>query len=113
MDGDAIAKEWIEAFNAHDLQRILVHYHEDVTLSSPVAMRLTGRAQVEGKAALQRYFETGLKRAPDLKVTLLEVLHGATSLCVRYHTNVRDQTACECMELGADGRVSRVLCHYA
>ena len=112
MDAVAIANEWIEAFNAHDLPRILTHYHDDVVLSSPIALRLTGRAQVEGKVALERYFDLGLQRAPHLKFTLIEVLPGATSLCVRYHTNVGDRAACECMEIGPDGRISRVLCHY-
>jgi len=55
MDAVAIANEWIEAFNAHDLPRILTHYHDDVVLSSPIALLLTGRAQVEGKVALERY----------------------------------------------------------
>ena len=113
MDANAIATEWIESFNAHDLPRILSHYHEAVTLSSPIALRLTGHARVEGKAALAQYFGLGLQRAPQLKFTLIEVLPGATSLCVRYHTNVGDRTACECMELDPDGRISRVLCHYA
>lgn len=113
MAANAVAEDWIAAFNAHDLPRILAHYHEDVVLSSPIAARLTGRQRVEGKKSLAAYCELGLQRAPQLKFTLIEVLPGASSLCVRYHSNLGDRMACECMEVGPDERIVRVLCHYA
>lgn len=113
MDATSLAEDWIAGFNAHDLTRILAHYHEDVVLNSPIAARLTGHARVEGKEALAAYFKLGLQRAPELKFTLIEVLPGANSLCIRYHSNLGDNTACECMEVGSDGRIVRVLCHYA
>jgi ketosteroid isomerase-like protein len=46
------AEAWIDAWNAHDLDRILAHYTEDSVMSSPVIVSLTGEAsgQLRGKA---------------------------------------------------------------
>jgi ketosteroid isomerase-like protein len=110
----ALGLEWVEAFNAHDLERILSHYREDVELTSPVYRRFTeGRtATARGKPALRRYFAYALDGFPDLRFTLLELLAGETSVCLRYHTTVGDRIAAECMEFDGQGRIFRVLCHY-
>ena len=34
------ARDWVEAWNSHDIDRILTHYDEDVVLVSPVALNL-------------------------------------------------------------------------
>ncbi len=37
------AREWIESWNSHDLERILAHYTEDFEMSSPLIVeRLEG-----------------------------------------------------------------------
>lgn len=38
----SFASEWIDAWNAHDLERILSHYDDEVVVISPVALRLLG-----------------------------------------------------------------------
>jgi ketosteroid isomerase-like protein len=48
------AQEWIEAWNSHDLERILDHYDDEVVLVSPVALSVLGNGRVQGKAALPR-----------------------------------------------------------
>lgn len=37
---DHFAREWIEAWNAHDLERILSHYTEEFRMSSPRIIEL-------------------------------------------------------------------------
>jgi len=34
--GDNLAKEWIEAWKSHGLDRVLSHYADDFEMSSPV-----------------------------------------------------------------------------
>ena len=34
------AQEWVDAWNSHDLERIMSHYDDDVALTSPVALNL-------------------------------------------------------------------------
>lgn len=113
-DGRAFAEEWIDAFNSHDLERILSHYSDEIQLISPVYLRFTdgGSDQASGIGALRDYFSTALHRYPELRFTLLEVGEGARGPCVRYHTNLGDRIAMECFELDAAGRAIRVLCHY-
>jgi ketosteroid isomerase-like protein len=36
-EGDAFAEDWIAAWNAHDLDRVLSHYADDIVFLSPIA----------------------------------------------------------------------------
>ncbi|MBY8821187.1 nuclear transport factor 2 family protein [Sphingomonas colocasiae] len=114
-DAKAFAQDWIEAFNAHDLERILRHYAPDVELVSPIYRSFTDRRAdtVYGIAALRDYFGAALRRYPQLRFTLLDVATGVYSLCIRYHTNLGDRIAIECLEHGIDGGIVRATCHYA
>ena len=55
--GFAFAREWVAAWNAHDLERILSHYAEDVVLRSPVAARLLPESsgEIRGIDALRAW----------------------------------------------------------
>ena len=62
------AEDWLDAWNAHDLDAILGHFRDDVVFSSPMAARLREGSDgvVCGKAALRDYWAEGLRRIPDL-----------------------------------------------
>ena len=40
--GNAFFTEWIAAWNARDLERVLAHYHEDFEMTSPVIVQIAG-----------------------------------------------------------------------
>jgi ketosteroid isomerase-like protein len=109
-----LANDWVAAWNAHDLDKIMSHYEDGVALTSPVAARLLGIADghVNGKANLRAYFERGLAAFPDLTFTIEDVLWGLDSV-VLYYTNQRGTRTAEFMELGAEGKVARVVAHYS
>ncbi len=109
-----LARDWVEAWNAHDLERILQHYEEDVTLTSPVAAERLGdpSGTVRGKAALRAYFALGLEAFPQLHFDLVDVMWGVSSV-VLYYVNQRGTMTGEVMELAPSGRVSRVLANYS
>lgn len=113
-DSIAFAREWIDAFNAGDLERILSHYAQEVELVSPLYLRFTqGRTdRVAGLEELRHYFGTALGLYPDLRFTLLEVAEGSRGPCIRYRTSLGDRVAMECFEMDHDGKARRVLCHY-
>jgi ketosteroid isomerase-like protein len=53
----------VQAWNRHDVEAVLAHFHDDVTFSSPVAERVqpqTGGA-VRGKDALRAYWNAALE----------------------------------------------------
>ncbi|MDQ6941803.1 MAG: nuclear transport factor 2 family protein [Candidatus Eremiobacteraeota bacterium] len=100
------ADEWIAAWNSHDLDRILSHYTDDFTMSSPYVSLVTGEASgtVHGKAAVRAYWGKGLQRAPDLHFDLIETHAGVNGLALFYRTNVTGKTVVEVLVLGPDGR---------
>ncbi|HZZ38399.1 MAG TPA: nuclear transport factor 2 family protein [Acidobacteriaceae bacterium] len=109
----AFAQDWIEAWNTHDLDRILAHYDDTVLLTSPVARRfLNGGDTIEGKPALREYFRQGLQAYPDLRFDFLEVLWGIETVVVRYINSVRGGPSAEVMLFNAAGKVTRVWANY-
>ena len=86
VDPAAFAAQWRAAWNAHDLDAVLAHFHDDVTFTSPVAAALlpeTGGV-IRGKAALRAYWEEGLRRIPDLHFTIEAVFAGVNTLVIQY-----------------------------
>lgn len=106
-------REWADAWNSHDLERILSHYADDAVLSSPVALqRFGGDGTIRGKAALGNYFARGLQAFPDLRFDLIEVLWGTETIVVVFHSSVRQGKAAEVMLLNAEAKVTRIWANY-
>ena len=108
------AREWIKAWNAHDLDAILSHYDENVVLNSPVAAKILEdpSGTVKGRAALRNYFKLGLQAYPDLHFELFEVMAGLSSVVLCYK-NQRGTKTAEFMEFGKSGKVVRVVANYS
>lgn len=108
------AHEWIDAWNAHDLERIIAHYAVDVVLISPMAAKLLpdSGGQICGIAALRRYFARGLEAFPKLRFQLIDVSAGPGTLVLLYR-NHNDATVSEFMEIDPVGKVKRVLATYS
>ncbi|MFE7354455.1 nuclear transport factor 2 family protein [Streptomyces sp. NPDC057543] len=94
----AFAAQWEDDWNSHDLDRVLAHYHEDVTFSSPVMARFTGdpSGTVHGREALRRYWAAALERIPELKSEVVDVRASVHALVIDYRNQI-------------GGRVSEVL----
>lgn len=58
------AREWEASWNAHDIDRIISHYTDDIVLVSPIASKLLGAPEVRGFEAVRSYFMTGLAAIP-------------------------------------------------
>jgi hypothetical protein len=110
---NAFARDWVRAWNSHDLDEIMSHYADGVTLVSPTAAALLGdpSGEVRGKAALRAYFAKGLAAYPDLRFELFDVMWGVRSIVLCYVNQKSTKTA-EVMELDDDGLVARVLANY-
>jgi ketosteroid isomerase-like protein len=113
-DARQFAQDWRDAWNSHDLEAILSHYTEDVVLTSPTAVRLLNDPDgvVNGKDALRNYFALGLKAYPNLRFEVLDVTCGVSSVVV-YFANQNGAKVSEFMELGSDGKVTKVIAHYS
>lgn len=111
---EQFARDWIQAWNSHDLGAILSHYAPNVTLSSPVVAQLLNlpSGTVEGQHALRNYFSRGLAAFPQLKFELLDFLYGVSSI-VLYYINHKGTKTAEFMELDANHKVTRVVANYS
>jgi hypothetical protein len=109
-----LADHWVAAWNARDLDLIMMHYEDNVELTSPVAAQLlsTSDGKVVGKASLRAYFQRGLDAYPELHFQLTDVLCGLNSV-VLYYTNQKGTRTAEFMELSATGKVARVVANYS
>jgi len=107
------AREWVKAWNDHDLEAILSHYAEDVVFHSPRIRIVTGRDVdfVQGKAELRAYWSAALSRLRDLFFEIDQVLPGSDALTILY-TNERSQYVAETFVFGTDRKVVRSIAAY-
>ena len=108
-----LAALWVQAWNAHDLDAIMAHYHDEIVLESPVAAQLLGdpAGSVCGREAVRAYFARGLQAYPDLRFELLDVMWGLRSVVLCYR-NQRGSKTAEFMEVDPSGLVVRVVANY-
>jgi hypothetical protein len=118
-EADAFVAEWMEAWNGHDLERILGHYADDVEYYSPFIAQLAepggpgADGRLVGKVAVRAYFADALGRYPDLHFSPpVHVAVGSGSVCFVY-TSIKGLTAVETLVLAPGSRtVARAHCHY-
>lgn len=113
MTDQAFAAEWEAAWNAHDLDRIMAHYSEDIEFRSRKAVALVGQGELRGKAALRDYWSAALARQPDLRFEVVDVFEGHEMIVITYR-NHRGVLAAETLTFNADGLAFRAAaCHRA
>lgn len=85
-DPAEFARGWVEAWNSHDVEAILAHFHDDVVFTSPVAAQLIEGSDgvLRGKDALRAYWTEGLRRIPDLHFDVVGVYAGVSTLVINY-----------------------------
>jgi hypothetical protein len=110
--GEKFAKEWIAAWNSHDLDRVLSHYTDDFTMSSPYIAQIAGveSGNLTSKARVRAYWSKALERMPNLHFELVQALVGASSVTV-YYRGVRGMAA-EVFFFGEDHLVYQAAAHY-
>jgi hypothetical protein len=95
-DARTFVTQWVEAWNAHDLDAILRHFDDRVTFTSPVAMSVVPSTHgvVRGKPALREYWRGGLELIPDLHFEIEGIYRGVDTLVIHYR-NQRGGLICE------------------
>jgi hypothetical protein len=106
------AAEWIDAWNRHDIDRILAHYTDDFEMSSLVIVKIAGEpsGRLKGKEAVGSYWRKALALLPYLHFDLLATLVGVNSITL-YYNGVRGPSA-EVFHFDESGRVAKAFAHY-
>lgn len=117
IDGEfalAFAREWIDAWNAHDLERILEHYCDEFEMSSPLIVErgFEPSGVLKGKRAVRPYWQRGLNAQPPLHFELDFVTRGVASITLVYR-NQHGNRATEVLFFNAEGQVTRGVAHYS
>lgn len=110
---DTFATEWIAAWNAHDLDRVLAHYREDFVMSSPRIVDIGGdpSGRLSGKPAVAAYWARALALIPDLRFELIATFVGTDSVALHYR-NERGGLAVEVLHFDGHGLVDEAAAHY-
>ncbi len=113
LNAKEFVDEWVAAWNAHDLDRILAHYTNDFEITTPmikVAMDIdTGT--LKGKENIREYWAAALQKMPDLHFELVDTTESIGSIAIYYHS-VLGKMAIEVMFFNAENKVYKVLAHY-
>jgi hypothetical protein len=107
------AADWIESWNARDLDRVLSHYADDFEMSSPVIIQVTAEpsGSLRGKASVGAYWSKALQLIPDLQFHLVSVLVGVGSVTI-YYNGAGGRLAAEVFFFDSNQKVARAVAHY-
>ncbi|MFA6116936.1 MAG: nuclear transport factor 2 family protein [Sphingomonas sp.] len=99
IDPRQFAAEWAAAWNAHDIEAVLRHFHDDATFSSPFAALVfpASEGRLIGKAAIRDYWAIGIARIPDLRFSVDTVFVGIDCLVIAY-MNQKQARVCEVLK---------------
>jgi ketosteroid isomerase-like protein len=97
---ETIAHEWIDAWNSHELPRILSHYTEDFEMSSPFIVKILPDANrtLKGKGNVGDYWQKALNKYSDLHFEFIDVFFSVDTICIQY-TSVLNLKAIEWLHL--------------
>lgn len=101
------AGDWIEAWNSHDLERILSHYRDDFEMRSPLIIERMGvpSGTLKGKDATRPYWRMGLSAMPPLHFELQDVLVGVDTIAIYYRSATRKRMVAEILQFDDQRRV--------
>ena len=107
------AHDWINAWNSHDLAKVLSHYGDDFEMISPMIAKVTGNSSgvLKGKVAVGDYWAKALEMVPDLHFELMTVCAGVNSIAIQYR-GVGGRIAVEVFSFGPDCKVVKAHAHY-
>jgi hypothetical protein len=108
-----IINDWIDAWNTHDLERIMNHYADEVEFTAQTVVSRWGKAdgKLKGKEELRQHFSKGLALAPDIYFTVDEILWAPGGYAVLYHRENGNRVL-DAIELNEFGKAIKVTAYY-
>ncbi|PSR56361.1 nuclear transport factor 2 family protein [Adhaeribacter arboris] len=109
------AAEWVASWNSHDLDRILEHYTNDFSITTPMALKIIPESNgvVAGKNKVRAYWEQGLKLIPNLHFEMIDVLVGMNGLTIYYRNTATGRKTVEVMFFNEQQKVEKAFAMYS
>jgi ketosteroid isomerase-like protein len=109
------ATEWVDAWNSHDIDKILSHYSDDFIIETPMAAILFPESNglVIGKQEVRKHWLIGLERIPNLKFEIMDVLVGGSSISVYYLNTGNLKKSVETMFFNDNLKVNKAIVSYS
>jgi len=113
MDRNEIIADWLDAWNCHDIDRIMAHYAEEIEFTAQTVVARWGKAdgKLVGKAELRKHFAKGLELAPEIHFEMDQILWSPNGYAVLYHRENNNQVL-DAVELNAEGLAVKVTAYY-
>lgn len=88
-----IAIKWFEAFNEHDLEKLLALYHNDAEHFSPkLKIRLPeSQGLIKGKDALRSWWQDAFDRLPSLNYKVTKLTADDEQVFMEYIRHVKNE----------------------
>jgi ketosteroid isomerase-like protein len=108
-----LGHEWIAAWNARDLERVLALYAENAEMTSEHihAMGFDPSGTLRGKERIRIFWAKALEHVPNLRFDLIDLLISPDSVAVFYQ-NERGRKVCEYLRLDAQGKITQGSANY-
>ena len=102
----ALGREWIAAWNSHDLERVLALYADDSAMTSDkiAALGFDASGTLRGKDRLRMYWGKAFELLPHLHFELIDLFVSPDSVVV-FYANERGGRICEYLRVDAEGRI--------
>jgi ketosteroid isomerase-like protein len=113
-NAEAHAKNWIEAWNTHDLERILSHYSQNVVFEAETVKMRWNKAdgKLYGIEELRKHFALGLELAPKLKFEFEQVFLAPSGYAIMYRRENGNRVI-DTITIDDVGHAAKVIAYYA
>ena len=105
------AAEWTAAWNALAIERVLAHFDENLSFTSPTALAVVGIGTILGKQALREYWNKAIAQVGSLRFVVDRILWdpGTRELAIVYISEIdgRRRRVSENLTFGPNGLVVR------
>ena len=104
----ALGRDWVAAWNSHDLERVLALYSDDFEMTSDriPEFGFDASGTLRGKENVRAYWAKGFTIITNLKFELIDTYVSPDSIVVFYQ-NQRGHKICEYLRLNAEGKIKQ------
>ena len=105
--------DWVEAWNAYDLDRIMLHYADSIEFTAQTVVSRWNKpdGKLNGKEDLRQHFRKGLDLAPNVHFTIEEILYAPNGYAVLYRRENGNRVL-DAVELDKTGLAIKVTAYY-